>query len=172
MNEQVYAGIGSRETPNKVLRQMEDIAARLRLKGWTLRSGHAPGADQAFEKGAGAQAEIYLPWSTFEADVKVAEGAAIHTSPRGEAFEIAAEHHPAWPRLKQGARKLHARNTHIVLGWDKWIDKPVKFVVCWTPNGAPTGGTGQALRIAHHECINVYNLFFTSHLLALKEDWL
>lgn len=170
MNEQVYAGIGSRETPTKVLRQMEDIAARLRLKGWTLRTGHAPGADQAFEKGAGSQAEIFLPWYRFEESVKVPEGAEITSSPHALAYGNAAEHHPQWFKLKQGARKLHARNSHIVLGW--MLDVPVKFVVCWTPDGAPTGGTGQALRIAHHECINVYNLFWLDHLAALKEDWL
>ena len=32
------------------------------------------------------------------------------------------------------------------------------FVLCWTPYGAAAGGTGQALRIAEHHHIPVFNL--------------
>lgn len=48
----VYAGIGARETPAPILEKMEAIARRLSEKGWTLRTGLSPGADQAFHRGA------------------------------------------------------------------------------------------------------------------------
>ena len=66
--------------------------------------------------------------------------------------------------LKQGGKKLQARNSHQVLG-DSLRD-PVAFVVCWTTDGAETlketgrhtGGTGQAIRLADACNIPVFNL--------------
>ena len=46
-----YAGIGSRQTPQKVLLQMEKIGTFLAERGYTLRSGCAEGADTYFERG-------------------------------------------------------------------------------------------------------------------------
>ncbi len=54
----VYAGIGSRETPPHVIRLMGRIAERLACEGWTLRSGNAPGADQAFGLGHSAETSL------------------------------------------------------------------------------------------------------------------
>jgi len=169
-DDKFYAGIGSRETPNKVLRQMEQIAAILRVKGWTLRSGHAEGADQAFERGAGEAAEICLPWWGFNKDVEIPNAATQMVPVSNTVFEKAKAYHPAWERLSQGGRKLHARNWQIMMGHN---DKtPVKFVVCWTPEGLVKGGTAQALRIADDMQIPVYNIFYMFHLSNLKEDWL
>jgi hypothetical protein len=47
-----YTGIGSRITPLWVRKLMSAIAFELWADGFTLRSGHSPGADQAFEAGA------------------------------------------------------------------------------------------------------------------------
>ena len=44
-----YAGIGSRETPKEILKEMTKIGQELESKGYTLRSGGAIGADKAFE---------------------------------------------------------------------------------------------------------------------------
>jgi hypothetical protein len=60
-----YAGIGARETPEEVLKQMESISSRMRELGYTLRSGGARGADTAFESNSGSQKEIYLPYRGF-----------------------------------------------------------------------------------------------------------
>ena len=56
-----------------------------------------------------------------------------------------------------------ARNAMQVLGPN--LDDPSAFIVCWTPDASDgsktspkTGGTGQALRIAHEYKIPVYNL--------------
>jgi hypothetical protein len=65
-----YAGIGSRRAPAEILTVMTALASQLAERGYTLRSGHAAGSDQAFERGAGTRAEIYLPWPTFEQSVR------------------------------------------------------------------------------------------------------
>lgn len=148
----IYTGIGSRETPEDILEFFFYLAHDLALEGYTLRSGGAPGADQIFEKGCDAVAgskEIYLPWSGFESN----DSTLIVSDPK--AFQIAEQFHPAWHRLSPGAKKLQARNSHQVLG--KSLDSPTDFVVCWTPRGSGSGGTGQAIRIANHYNINVFD---------------
>ena len=66
------------------------------------------------------------------------------------------KYHPNWDNLSQGAKKLMARNACQVFGITG--DQPVDFIICWTPNGEITGGTGQALRIAKDFNIPVFNL--------------
>ena len=69
---------------------------------------------------------------------------------------VAAPLHPVWGRCSPAVRKLHARNAAILLG--PGLDRPVDAVVAWTPDGAVTGGTGMALRIAAEHAIPVHNL--------------
>ena len=49
-----------------------------------------------------------------------------------------------------------ARNALQVLGTDG--QTPVDFIMCWTPNGSGSGGTGQAIRIARALNIPVFDL--------------
>ena len=56
-----YAGIGARATPPEILSLMTRAAFALTKRGYVLRSGHAIGADSAFERGAGRDAQIFLP---------------------------------------------------------------------------------------------------------------
>jgi hypothetical protein len=142
-----YTGVGSRQAPLDVLQQMTALAADLRARGWVLRSGHASGSDQAFELGAGEMAEVYLPWPSFESDVPI-YASTSYDRPTSEAYNIAAHHHPAWSKLSRGARLLHARNVHQVLGLDCRAEDRSIFVVCWTVGAMGSGGTGQAIRIA------------------------
>ena len=146
----LYAGIGSRETPEWALRTMTKIGATLDKRGWALRSGAAKGADQAFEVHA-TKKEIFTAYSKIPA----------------KAYEMAEEFHPAWWACKDFARKLHARNGMIIFGQD--MDTPVDMIVCWTKDGGATGGTGQALRIAAHYNLPVFNLFFEDALPKLKQ---
>jgi hypothetical protein len=147
-----YAGIGARKTPVNVLEVMTQLAACLERDGWTLRSGGANGADTAFERGVvdPANKEIFLPWPGFNSS----------TSPRNhicqDALNMAAEFHPAWDRCSPAARKFHARNCYQVLGGS--LQSPCKMIVCWTPDGLASGGTGQALRIANKHGVHVHNL--------------
>lgn len=157
-----YAGVGSRQTPALILQRMRRMAALMGEAGWVLRSGAAPGADSAFELGcddALARKEIWLPWLGFR-------GHSSLLTPRKEAHEIAAAHHPNWPACDSNARCLHARNVCQVLGAN--LESPVKLVICWTDMGLGGGGTGQAIRIARAYKIPVYDLGIrgTGELLA------
>lgn len=137
-----YAGIGSRQTPQNILDLMTTIAYSLAQYNYILRSGGAIGADTAFERGAGTQKSIFYAKDATR-----------------EAIELASKYHPAWHRCSDYAKQLHGRNMHILLGSDINNPKPVDFIVCWTPNGQITGGTGQALRYALDKQIKIYNLF-------------
>lgn len=153
-----YTGIGSRETPPILLLLMKSIAQYHYKKGLVLRSGHAPGADQAFEKNAHELAQIFLPWPSFEAQMEI-EGISFD-EPTEAAMSMAAKFHPVWDKLGQGAKKLHARNCHQVLG--PYLDSPSQYLICWTPNGNVVGGTATAIKIATHYHIPVFNLGHTA----------
>lgn len=136
-----YAGIGSRTTPQDVCNLMTRLAVSLEAKGYKLRSGGADGADKAFERGVRdtANKEIFRP-----------KDATI------EAIQLASEVHPAWHHCNDYARRLHGRNSQIILGRN--LDVPVKFVICWTPKGNEVGGTALGMRLATKRGITVYNL--------------
>ena len=160
----VYAGIGSRETPAEFLKLFRDVASHLGRLGWDLRSGHAPGADQAFEQGCDkveGYKTIYIPWKGFEgSDSTYYFNYELHKQKPHELLQrcedIAAAYHPAWDRLSDGAKKLHTRNVRQILG----IYKPAqdsKFIICYTADGKGGGGTGQALRIARDRNIPIFD---------------
>ena len=142
-----YAGVGSRNTPPEVLKQMEELAKDLNAYGYTLQSGGAKGADTAFEKGAGNKKEIFY-----------ANDATDTTK------AIAKEIHPMPSALSEYPVKLMARNTNQVFG--KNLDTPVDFVLAYTPDGITdgkdrtikSGGTGQAIDYASRKGIPVINL--------------
>ena len=148
----VYTGIGSRDLPGEYFEYFKELAYYLSKRGLVLRSGGADGADSAFEDGcisALGKKEIYLPWPGFNGN------RSLLTDPSKGAFEIAAKFHPFWYSMKKAVQRLHARNSHQVLG--QHLDRPSLFIVCWTnPN---KGGTTQALRIAKSYDIPIYNYY-------------
>lgn len=161
-----YAGIGARDTPSDVLQWMSQIGAYLGRRDYLLRSGGAHGADSAFFRGCesvkGAR-EIFLPWNNYN-DLGIQlqrEKRDGPTALRGDfakpteaAMSRASKSHPSWNNCNSGARKLHARNAHILFGLN--LDDPVDFILCWTKRGAVIGGTGQALRMS--KSIPIFNL--------------
>ena len=165
MTQLIYCGIGSRETPQHIQDIMRIIADELGTRGWVLRSGHAEGADLAFEIGAADHAkEIYLPWTGFNGG-RVGVGGAIDSgvlSTFALAETYAQYFHPAWEKCSRGAKGMHSRNVYQILGKD--LNTPVKCVVCWTKDGKSSGGTGQALRIAEYLAIPIFNLHDPSQL--------
>jgi len=180
MTEYKYAtGVGSRDTPPNVLELMTEIAEDFVKLGYTWRSGHAPGADQAFEKGAGANCQIFLPWPQFEKRVPIHPDAIVFPQYTIEARRLAASHHPAWSKLKDSIKHLIARDVHEVLGYDLTppYERKSKFLICWTSDGATTGaetgrgtgGTGQAIRIAEAFDVPVYNLGRSDHFRFFYE---
>jgi hypothetical protein len=160
----IYTGIGSRETPPEILKLMRNIGGTLGKNGWTLRSGHAPGADQAFEEGARAvnvpqlQLQLFIPWRTFENATRGIEFIVPdEVLPNyEEAQHIASQFHPAWEKCTDGARKLHTRNVYQIAGKD--LNTKTNFVVCWTLDGKRGGGTGQTLRLASYLEIPIFDL--------------
>jgi len=153
-----YTGIGSRETPEDILEFMRRVSSILEKKGWTVRSGGAGGADLAFEEGVIELKEIYLPWKGFNGSTSTLSNITK------EALSIASENHPGWDYLKPPVRKLMARNSYQVLGYD--LKTNSSFLICWTPDGCEhhetrtkkTGGTGLAISIASKAGIPVFNL--------------
>ena len=146
-----YAGIGSRETPLDTCKLMTELAQRLSRLGYTLYSGGADGADEAFEKGA-SRKKIFLPWDGFNG--RRVDNDQYTVPPYVE--DLARKFHPAGDRLKVGALKMMSRNCYQVLGPD--LKSPVEFIICWTKDGKASGGTGQAIRIAESVGIPVFNL--------------
>ena len=151
-----YAGIGSRKTPSEILEKMEKLSKKLSEK-YILRSGGANGADSAFEKNA-KYCEIYLPNHKF--NDRIHDGVKYfnyQTLPGAvQAQEMTRQFHPKANNLSDFSFNLHSRNAMQIFG--KNMNDPVEFVICWTENGELKGGTAQALRIAYHYNIPVYNL--------------
>jgi hypothetical protein len=154
----VYTGIGARNTPSPVLNKIIYIAKELASKNWILRSGGADGADTAFEDGCNlskGEKQIYLPWKGFN---KSDSNLYLNLANRAhmDAFEIAKSIHPAWNKLKYGAKLLHTRNVFQILGWD--LKSPTGMVVAWTSHGKEIGGTRTALVLARQYNIPIINL--------------
>ena len=158
MSLRIVAGVGSRETPPLILREMITIGQWCRSTGVWVRSGRAPGADQAFETGAQERCIVYLPWRGFEEGFYSSARTHVVTADEYVALrKHAARFHPAWAKLSQGAQRLIARDSAQVMGVS--LTSPVDVVICWTKDGGPTGGTGQAIRIAQASNITVLNMY-------------
>jgi len=164
----LYAGIGSREVPSNISNIMTILAKHLR-PNHILRSGGARGSDTAFENGANCKHEIFLPVPKFNnhrIEYDLSEN-FVTSNISDEAYLLSSD---IWnKRYKDGnvnyplskdrnnfAVKAMARNCHQILGRN--LDSPVKFVMCYTPNGELVGGTAHALYLANELNIPVYNL--------------
>lgn len=149
----IYTGIGSRRTPEPVLRLMRTVGRALAECGWLLRSGGSPGADTAFEQGcdeAHGAKEIFLPWRGFNGS----DSPLCDTPP--EALQIATRYHRRLLFRSQRIKQLRARNVCQVLG--RGLDRPSDVVIAWTEHGLFSGGTATVLRIAAERGIPTINL--------------
>lgn len=162
-----YAGIGSRKTPADLCDVLVRIGSALALRGFTLRSGGAPGADDAFEAGAfaaGGLTEIYLPRTGYRGSTSTLHPQALGEAVWQQAKLIAERFHGDWGRVRsEHAQALLTRDSFQVLGRD--LGSPARFVVAWTEDGLASGGTGQAIRIAEAHLVPVLNLRDRSVLL-------
>lgn len=156
----IYAGVGSREAPDDILVVMENFARFAALRGDTLSTGAAYGADEAFMSGArsvhGSKATIYAPWDGYLTTARVLPYWYVSTSVCARSLLLASQVHPAWDRCSDKAKRLHARNGYVVLSLS--LRTPVDFIVAWTQDGRLVGGTGQALRIAKTHDVPILNL--------------
>lgn len=176
-----YTGVGSRSTPPHMCVLMADIGHKLFTHGWTLRSGGAEGADQAFETHVldPGKRQIFIPWNGFNRYGRSLHDPEIVHHPgaipledfsggvRLKAAGLMAAVHPAVNRLSVAAKKLHTRNVFQVLGSD--LSTPSRFLICWTPNGELVGGTRTAIVLAQRAGIPVFNLANESHLDRLQK---
>lgn len=183
----IVTGIGSRETPEDILKLMTRIGQKIEALGGLLRSGGAGGADLAFEAGwRNANAcEIFHPWHGFKPKIKdrevdvakiikrkrPAQGVGSPIVLVGDVLEkaeaMAEATHPKWENCGRGARALHTRNIPQILGAS--LNRPSDMVICWTPDGRASGGTGQAMRLAQRHKIQIVNLKRREDLAAIKE---
>lgn len=165
-----YAGIGSRDTPKEIQDIMSHLASTLEDKGWILRSGGANGADSAFEGGVKDRnkMEIFLPEASFNRRWVTVTGCIniMTLETYEDAMKTVDKFHPAPGKLSPFARRLMARNAMQVLGQD--LKTLSKMIICWTPKGEVTGGTGQALRIANEYNIPIFNLGNTKVLKSVQ----
>ena len=183
--DKFFAGIGSRETPLVFKDFMAAITYYLvRYHSFKLRSGRAKCADQFFESGLPRNqlnmSEIYIPEDGFGGR-GIGNGICVKKPfSKMEAIEIIRRDSiiAKWDALLNNPSSnfivgAHIRNVFQVLGDLSDGIIPVKFVICWTPDGAKTfaetsdgitGGTRSAIRIADKMGIPVFNLAVASDL--------
>lgn len=152
----IITGVGSRETPEDVCELMEELGAHARERGWWVRSGHAQGADYAFEKGARDHCIVYMPWRGFNKEFPIL-GRAHYEELRPEVLDLVYRHDPyAGDHISQGVKRIKSRNVYQVLGVN--MESPSDLVICWTQDGKVVGGTGLAIRIAREYNIPIINI--------------
>lgn len=163
-----YTGVGSRGTPVWCRFAMEDIAAVLAGKGYTLRSGSAQGADSAFEIGVDrvcGAGDIYIPWGGFGCgEATMFKDYHILTNKQ---FEVARDFYlssgiiPHFDGMKSASQKLHARNYLQVVGHGVKVN-PSKVCLYFAEEdwitGEPMGGTRSAVLLAKRFGVPTYNL--------------
>lgn len=154
---------------------MQDLAKKLYLEGYTLRSGCAKGSDTAFWEGLMSVADwqktpppcqLFLPWTGF--NNRSGYPAYETVCDRGwpyyeQAKEIMETIHPNPKALSSGAVALHTRNIPQILG--PRLDSKSSFVIFCSDeqNGEVKGGTRTAVVLAKRLGVKVFNL-------RLKED--
>lgn len=189
-----YTGIGSRETPEEILKIMEDAGWRLARVGYTLRSGGAGGADAAFQRGMqrfhedcnmtqspSRLAEIYVPWNNFKGGQGLKDLYNISLNEIDKDFpqhkemrwDWVKEVHGGWDKLSQGARKLHERNVHQIFGKNlsNAYFMQSKFVIYYakeTRTGNPKGGTATAVNLAKKSGVRTLNLWKEDNITVLE----
>lgn len=170
----IYTGVGSRDTPDTILKLMEAISFKLTDLGYIGRSGGATGADTAFWNGFCAnhklnkKFEMFLPWNKYNgydvSDKFICDFSKMRVWE--EAKEIMESIHPNPKALSRGACALHTRNVPQVLGAD--LKTPSNLLICYAKpanknnpkKDEVSGGTRTAVELAKRYKIPVYNLYF------------
>ena len=197
MNSKYFAGVGSRETPDPILRIMTSWANKLYLDGFGVTTGGARGSDDAFYQGiieANSQChedgslKLFLPRKNFNGHKKgilISNPATLKMAREILLDYNAYRHYKNPPRFitendesklsdfEIATRQFHTRNVFQVLQED--LKTPVKFVGCWTPCGSyqyddkPSGGTAIAINLATalERPVPVINLQREEHLLRV-----
>ena len=195
MTSNSYTGVGSRETPPDVLILMRRIGYVMAMKGISLRTGEADGADSAFYKGVVDAYDLHRV--KFENEVFVAgppksfhyvndvvdifNGASAFDAsiPLEKFRETAVRIRGSWDDLSYFGAKCHIRNVAQVLGANG--NSPSRGLICWakpvntikvtdSKMRYVVGGTNTAYCTAILHNIPVYNLHELEHRVYF-EDW-
>lgn len=153
------AVIGTRRVTRTDADRCRAVGVALAHQGVRVVSGGAPGADQAFAEGVASVdphlLEVVLPWEGFHRADHPDGARLVVYDPElhpGWAHHAAAAH-PAWdiarsdgrPVLSPAMKRLHARNTGILLGSGPG-QTACLVIACVAPGR--TGGTEQGIRLA------------------------
>lgn len=156
------ACIGKRDISDLWKMRLETVGRFYAEAGITVATGNAPGADQAYARGANGvspeRVELCLPWATFERkciisapddtygmDVSHLHGGNTvrvvndHATP--EDWRLAEICHPAWGSLGPTVKPLLVRNAMVIRESSLVHALPNYGKLGW-------GGTGHAIRIA------------------------
>lgn len=179
--------IGSRETPMSAQDLITWFSHMVQQYQGLVRSGGAPGADSACERGITnpLAKQIFLPFANFNG-VKSGVGVytldQLHTRHQHAAEEIASRFHPNWNAVLRNpaAVKLMTRNVFQILGPD--LNAPSDVVVMWAKGSHNLvakkdsqnrifdvpGGTGLAVRLAYHLEIPILHVDLPEHQNILQ----
>lgn len=149
-------GVGSRRTPKSLQGEMTKIGDWVRERNYWIRSGHAEGADWAFEQGAQERCVAYVPWKNFNQGLESSAVKIVFETLPQEVQRRALDtilYHPNSQNLSASVRKIMARNAMQVLG--TFLRTPSDAVVFWTL------GELQAVRIATAYEVPLINMAFS-----------
>lgn len=164
----IFTTIGSRTTPENICSEMIKIGNWIRDNGHWCRSGHAPGADIAFEHGATWACDVYLPWWGFNFEQALLTGEPKLMFENGIPLTvqtIARKIRPSFNGYSSGVQKLLARNVYQVLG--SKLDKPSDLVIAYY-DPSKSGGTEFTVTLAKSCNIPVVNMFDSTFNTAEK----
>ncbi|MCR4870350.1 MAG: hypothetical protein K5859_03510 [Atopobiaceae bacterium] len=181
-----YAAIGEKGAPSEVQKAMEEVAAILANDDWVARSGHVEGADQAFERGAGGKADVYIPFPKFNSTTRIIGNTFsfddLSSNEQRLAYASVDKYHPDASKLRaeaakvldqkakgsDGKMKIQARSFFQICGRGSEGDSA--FVACWVPANGKSHDADQALRIAKSRGIPVFNAAEYDSLDDWKRD--
>lgn len=164
-----YAMIGTRSPSDKMFERIHNVARFLVRRGHHIHTGGAKGVDEAAMVGAASvdasKLHVFLPWADYNKDI-IPAGANTYLFD-----EVACpnwsksvdKYHPNARALTRGPRALHARNYGIVM-----FPEPVDAVIAVPKSIQEEGGTGQGMRIAIGENVELYNIIIKDEWLKLK----
>lgn len=138
--------VGSRDIGSSDFDFCTNLAKEIVKAGFSISSGNAQGADQAFAGGGNSidpsKVSLFLPKQGYNITAIHARNNVINTLEK-EWFEIAERNHPVFNNLSYYVRCLLARNVGIVIN--------SKCVVGFVNNKkSGGGGTGHTFRVASH----------------------
>jgi hypothetical protein len=156
-----YTGIGSRDISKEEEQRIDYVVKKLYNLDYICFSGNAPGSDITFQRCSNNKCVVFLPWKNFNKEMYDPEQALDHFVVGNEkvGLEAAEKFHPNFKNLSCGGRALHARNYFQIFGYDVYPKS--EFVICCASEDSTRkvlGGTGQAIRIAKHNHLEIINL--------------